>query len=118
MSPLARCEVALGAIIPAPEVTRAERGNMNAYEESAYYSCGCDCNLCDGYGWLEKNPPVGCIVAKEAISSGRYCCYDGGRVVTYIKHAENPEDALAQAQEWVNNHNYCVKDSLRVGKII
>lgn len=35
---------------------------MNVYDESAYYYCYCNCNLCDGYGWMGSNPPVGCLV--------------------------------------------------------
>lgn len=38
---------------------------MNAYEESAYYFCYRDCNLCDGYGWMLKNPPTGCLCYQQ-----------------------------------------------------
>lgn len=38
---------------------------MNQCEESYYYYCWYNCGLCDGYGWLDPEPPNGCLVFQD-----------------------------------------------------
>jgi hypothetical protein len=89
-------------------------------DDFSYYYCYRDCNLCDGYGYL-GNAPEGCLVAKEAISPGVYCCIDsGGYAVCYVQ-AENPEDALQKSVKKIKKEGIPVKGDIgnvRVNRIV
>ena len=40
---------------------------MDAYQESAYYYCWemfCPVKGCDGYRWMDPNPPEGCLAVQ------------------------------------------------------
>lgn len=39
---------------------------MNYGEESFYYYCHRNCNLCEGYDWMGIDHPDGCLVYKES----------------------------------------------------
>lgn len=62
-------------------------------DESTYYHCHEDCNLCDGYCYLNDTVPEGCLVVEKGKSPGVYSNADMRVHGIYYVHANNPEDA-------------------------